>query len=154
MRVLNQLSDMIYIVHWNCLYWLQYCYFTTFKITGVILMWKKIISKIGRGQRHFHYMLLCNDNISYRKHLGFLDGFVYMLPMSKIYCCIFYHCFYWKCNISEYKIVIFFTGHSVWWTKMIHQTESTFTRPKENGNFFNISLLMAGLYSFLYLYSV
>ena len=109
MRVLNQLSDMIYIVHWNCLYWLQYCYFTTFKITGVILRWKKIISKIGRGHRHFHYMLLCNDNISYRKHLGFLDGFVYMLPMSKIYCCIFYHCFYWKCNISEYEIVNFFT---------------------------------------------
>ena len=45
----------------------------------------------------------------------------------------------------------FFTGHSVWWTKMIHQTESTFTRPKENRNLLNISLLMAGLY-FLYLY--
>jgi hypothetical protein len=41
---------------------------------------------------------------------------------------------------------------SVWWTKMIHQTESTFTRPKENRNFLNISLLMAGLHSFLYLY--
>jgi hypothetical protein len=27
-----------------------------------------------------------------------------------------------------------------------------FTRPKENRHFFNISLLMAGLYSFLYLY--
>jgi hypothetical protein len=27
----------------------------------------------------FVYMLLYNDNISYRKHLGFLDGFVYML---------------------------------------------------------------------------
>jgi hypothetical protein len=47
---------------------------------------------------------------------------------------------------SEYEIVIFFTGHSVWWTKMIHQTESTFTRPKENHNFLNISLLMAVLY--------
>ena len=45
---------------------------------------------------------------------------------------------------SEYEIVNFFTGHSVWWTKMIHQTEWTFTRPKENRNFFNISLLMAG----------
>ena len=57
----------------------------------------------------------------------------------------------WRgCN--EYEIVIFLTGHSVWWTKMIHQTESTFTRPKENRNFLNISLLMVGLYSFLYLY--
>ena len=53
---------------------------------------------------------------------------------------------------SEYEIEIFFTGHSVWWTKMIHQTESTYTRAKEKRNFFNISLLMAGLYSFLYLY--
>jgi len=24
---------------------------------------------------------------------------------------------------SKYKIVEKFTGHSVWWTKMIHQTE-------------------------------
>ena len=55
-------------------------------------------------------------------------------------------------HLSECEIVNLFTGHSVWWTKVIHQTESSFTRPKENHNFFNISLLMADLYSFLYLY--
>ena len=54
--------------------------------------------------------------------------------------------------VSECEIVRKIIGHSVWWTKMIHQTESTFARPKENRIFLNISLLMAGLYSFLYLY--
>ena len=39
---------------------------------------------------------------------------------------------------NECEIVIFFTGHSVWRTKVIHQTESTFTRPKGNHNFFLI----------------
>jgi hypothetical protein len=33
------------------------------------------------------------------------------------------------------------------------EEDNTFTRPKENRNFLNISLLMAGLYNFLYLYT-
>ena len=82
---------------------------------------------------------------------------VYLVIM--IYCCISGHydtlLYIWPLLVycSECEIVKKFIGHSVWWTKMIHQTESTFTRPKENRNFFNISLLMAGLYSFLYLYN-
>ena len=66
-----------------------------------------------------------------------------LIEMSKVYCC--------QIAVNA-KLLFFFKEHSVWLTKMIHQTESTFTRPKENRIFFNISLLMAGLYSFLYLY--
>jgi hypothetical protein len=53
--------------------------------------------------------------------------------MSKVYCC--------QIAVNA-KLLFFFKEHSVWLTKMIHQTESTFTRPKENRIFFNISLLM------------
>ena len=44
------------------------------------------------------------------------------------FCSISYYYYYYY---SECEIVKVFTGHSVWWTKVIHQTESTFTRRKK-----------------------
>jgi hypothetical protein len=55
-------------------------------------------------------------------------------------------------NVNNKTIRNVYCYENFCWTKVIHQTESSFTRPKENHNFFNISLLMADLYSFLYLY--